>query len=154
MATYDADLQAVVDATSIAQDAGETDLETYLRSQLTQRDIETADDEWAPFFPLLDWPYEELRRIDATKPIMVCEWGVGEFPKLGSKADWIRDGFRIMKDPKYPNIKACVFWHERWQNEDGRYSNLRVNSTPESLEAYRQGVADPYYLGKPIFGPE
>ena len=46
MATYDADLQAVVDATSIAQDAGETDLETYLRSQLTQRDIETADDEW------------------------------------------------------------------------------------------------------------
>lgn len=116
--------------------------------------VQTADDEWAPFFPLLDWPYEELRRIDATKPVMVCEWGVGEFPKLGSKADWIRDGFRIMKDPKYPNIKACVFWHERWQNEDGRYSNLRVNSTPESLEAYRQGVADPYYLGKPIFAPK
>ena len=58
-----------------------------------------------------------------------------------------------MKDPRYPNFKACVFWHERWQNADGRYSNLRVNSTPESLEAYRAGVADPFYLGEPIFEP-
>jgi hypothetical protein len=115
--------------------------------------VQTADDEWAPFPPLLDWPYEELRRIDATKPIMICEWGVGEFPHLGSKADWIRDGFRRIRDPKYPNIKACVYWHERWQNADGRYSNLHVNSTPEALEAYRQGVADPAYLGEPIFAP-
>lgn len=115
--------------------------------------VQFTDDEWAPFAPLLDWPYEELRRIDATKPVMICEWGVGEFPALGSKADWIRDAFRLMKDPKYPNIKACIYWHERWQNDDGRYSNLRVNSTPASLEAYRQGVADPAYLGAPIFAP-
>jgi hypothetical protein len=115
--------------------------------------VQTVEDEWAPFFPLLDWPYEELRRIAPNKPVMVCEWGVGEFPTLGSKADWIRDGFRIMKDPKYPNIKACVYWHERWQNDDGRYSNLRVNSTPDALEAYRQGVADPYYLDRPILAP-
>jgi len=113
--------------------------------------VQTAEDEWAPFLPLVDWPYEELRRIDATKPVMICEWGVAELPQLGSKPDWIRDGFRAMKDPKYPNIKACVFWHERWQNDDGRYSNLRVNSTPESLEAYRKGVADPIYLDKPIY---
>lgn len=46
MATYDADLQAVVDATSIAQDAGETDLESTLREQLSQREIETKDDAW------------------------------------------------------------------------------------------------------------
>jgi hypothetical protein len=59
-----------------------------------------------------------------------------------------------MKDAKFPRLKACVFWHERWQNSEGdnagKYSNLRVNSTPESLEAYRQGVADPFYLAKPI----
>lgn len=115
--------------------------------------VQTADDEWAPFFPLLDWPYEELRRLDPTKPVMICEWGVGEYPQLGSKADWIRDGFRLIRDGKYPNIKACIFWHERWQNDDGRYSNLRVNSTPESLEAYCQGVADPAYLSAPIFAP-
>jgi hypothetical protein len=113
-----------------------------------------ADDEWAPFFPLFDWPYTELTLLDPNKPIMVCEWGVAEIPSLGSKPDWIRDGWRTMKDAKFPRLKACVFWHERWQNSEGenagKYSNLRVNSTPESLEAYRQGVADPFYLAKPI----
>jgi hypothetical protein len=112
-----------------------------------------ADDDWAPFFPLLDWPYEELRRMAPTKPQMICEFGVAEFPTKGSKPDWIRDAFRLFKDPRYPNIKACVFWHERWQNADGRYSNLHVDSSPDSLKAYREGVADPVYLGSPIFEP-
>ena len=112
-----------------------------------------ADDKWAPFFPLFDWPYTELQRIDPTKPVMVCEWGVGEFPGKGSKADFLRDGLRWMRDPRFSNLKACVYWHERWQNDDGRYSNLRVNSTPESLAAYREGVAHPFYLGSPVFEP-
>jgi beta-mannanase len=112
-----------------------------------------ADDDWSNFFPLLDWPYEELRRIDASKPVMICEWAVGEFPSLGSKADWIRDAFRLFKDPRYPNVKACVYWHERWQNDDGRYSNLHVNSTPEALSAYQHGVADSTYLSEPILEP-
>ena len=32
----------------------------------------------------------------------------------------------------------------------GKYSNLRVNSSPASLDAYREGVANPFYLGRPI----
>jgi beta-mannanase len=114
-----------------------------------------ADAEWAPFFPLLDWPYTEIAELDPTKPIMLCEWGVAELPQLGSKADWFREGFRIMKDPKFSRLKAIVYWHERWQNSDGnnagKYSNLRVNSSPEALEAYRAGVADPFYLGEPLW---
>ena len=112
-----------------------------------------ADDDWTQFFPLLDWPYEEMRRLDATKPVMVCEWSVGEFPDKGSKGDWIRDAFRLFKSPKYPNVKACVYWHERWQNPDGRYSNLHVDSSPDSLAAFRQGIADPVYLEKPLIQP-
>jgi hypothetical protein len=46
MATYDSDLQAAVDSTSVAKDAGETDLVEYLREQLAERDIETADTDW------------------------------------------------------------------------------------------------------------
>ncbi len=47
MATYDADLQAAVDATSVAHDAGtEDDLVQYLRDQLAERDIETDDVAW------------------------------------------------------------------------------------------------------------
>ncbi|MDB6173276.1 MAG: beta-mannanase [Chthoniobacteraceae bacterium] len=119
-----------------------------------------GDKEWAPFFPLLDWPYTELTLIDPDKPIMLCEWGVAELPHLGSKADWFRDGLRLMKTPKFSRLKAIVYWHERWQNgkddladNAGKYSNLRVNSSPEALEAYRQEVADPFYLDRPILVP-
>lgn len=47
MSSYDADLQAAVDATSVANDAGtEDDLVQYLRDQLAEREIETNDEEW------------------------------------------------------------------------------------------------------------
>ena len=47
MAVYDSDLQAAVDATSVAKDAAQThDLADYLREQLAERDIETTDDAW------------------------------------------------------------------------------------------------------------
>ncbi|MCW2775820.1 MAG: hypothetical protein JWN91_4146 [Nocardioides sp.] len=47
MARHNSDLQAAVDATSVAKDAHETeDLAGYLREQLAERDIETNDDAW------------------------------------------------------------------------------------------------------------
>jgi len=47
VASYDADLQAAVDAMSVAHDAGtEDDLVAYLRDQLAEREIETDDDAW------------------------------------------------------------------------------------------------------------
>ena len=55
---------------------------------------------------------------------------------------------------KLPRVKAAVYWHERWQNEDQTYSNLHLNSSPEALAAYRKGVADPYWLGNLILRPQ
>lgn len=54
---------------------------------------------------------------------------------------------------KYQRVRAAVYWHERWENEDGTYSNLRVNSSPEALEAYRAGVADSFWIDRPQFQP-
>jgi hypothetical protein len=125
-----------------------------------------SDRDWAPFFDLFDWPYTELTLLDPKKPILLCEWGVGEFPKRGDKGAWIRDGFRIMADEKkYPRIKAAVYWHERWQNganeadesakeNAGTFSDLRVNSSPGALEAYRKGVASPFFLAEPRWAPK
>lgn len=122
-----------------------------------------ADYEWAPFAPLLDWPYTELCQLDPTKPIMLCEWGVAELPLLGNKAQWYRDAYRTLQDPRYGRLKAIVYWNERWQNtgdtagekegNEGKYSNLRVNSSPEALEAFRQGLANPFYIGEPRYAP-
>ena len=111
-----------------------------------------AGERWSPFMPLLEWPYEEICMLDATKPVMLAEWGVGEFPKTGSKARFIKDAFEGMST-KFPRLKAAVFWHERWQNKDETYSNLRVNSSEDALNAYREGVKAPFWLERPVLQP-
>ena len=87
--------------------------------------------------------------LDPNKPIMIAEWGTGEFPKSGNKSEWIKEGLELFRT-RYPRIKAAIYWHERWQNLDQSYSNLRVNSSVESLQAYREGVAHPDWLGNLI----
>lgn len=110
------------------------------------------EDPWSSFAATWDWPYAALCALDPGKPILLAEWGVGEFPKKGSKPDFIRDALKSMAI-KYPRVKAAVFWHERWQNNKGGYSNLHANSSPESLAAFRRGVADPFWLELPQFAP-
>src|ERR1051325_11841003 len=115
-------------------------------------------DEPNPDIPsLLDWPYQELCGLDPHKPIMIAEWATGEFPFPADqpglhKPQWIKqalDSFRT----RYPRVKAAVYWHERWQNLDQSYSNLRVNSSVESLQAYREGIANRNWLGDLILRP-
>jgi hypothetical protein len=100
--------------------------------------------DWCFFPDLISWPYREITAI-AQKPVMLAEFGVGEFPKFGSKPQWFRDALKII--PEYPKIKAAVYWHERWQNEDGTFSNLRVNSSQASLAAFREGISAPLWIG-------
>ncbi|MEO7167060.1 MAG: glycosyl hydrolase [Spartobacteria bacterium] len=110
------------------------------------------DEPWVNFLPLVEWPCEEMARLDQKKPIMITEWAAGEFPHSGDKAKWISEAFEIMQK-KLPRVKATVYWHERWQNEDQTYSNLHLNSSPEALAAYRKAVADPYWLGDLLLRP-
>lgn len=107
--------------------------------------------DWEEFDDMVDKPYAELAAVDPTKPMMLAEWGVGEFPKNGSKAKWLTAGFDAIGD-SLPRLRAAVYWHERWQNSKSLlYSNLRANSSPDALNAYRQGVADPFWLDRPIY---
>lgn len=107
---------------------------------------------------LVDWPYQELCGLDPNKPVMIAEWGTGDFPypfqdQAGiKKPEWIRHALELFPT-RYPRLKAAVYWHERWQNEDQSYSNLRVNSSVEALNAYRQGIASANWLGDLILRP-
>jgi beta-mannanase len=104
------------------------------------------DSPWVTLEAAMDNSYRELCGLDRNKPVMVAEWGVGEFPQSGDKAAWIAQAFTAFKT-KYPRVKAAVYWQERWMNKDETYSNLRINSSPEALHSYRQGAADPYWHG-------
>jgi hypothetical protein len=106
---------------------------------------------------LLDWPYQEMCGLDPNKPIMIAEWATGEFPYAPDvhgmlKPQWIKQALELFRT-RYPRVKAAVYWHERWQNLDQSYSNLRVNSSVESLNAYREGVANPDWLGNLTLKP-
>ena len=107
---------------------------------------------WTKFIDVTESAYHELAAVDPTKPMVLAEWGVGEFPGRGSKAEWIKEAFELLQG-RYSRFRAAVFWHERWQNEDKSYSNLRVNSSPEALQAYRESVAAPYWLDRPMYKP-
>jgi hypothetical protein len=120
-------------------------------------------DESNPDIPsLVDWPYKELTGLDPDKPIMIAEWATGDFPfsldEHGMrKPEWIKQALDLFRT-RYPRIKGAVYWHERWQNKDQTFSNLRVNSSIESLNAYREGVSHPDWLGdlilRPVVPPE
>lgn len=106
---------------------------------------------------LVDWPYQEMCGLDPNKPVMIAEWATGEFPYAVNepgirKPEWIKQGLDLFRT-RYPRIKAAVYWHERWQNPDQSYSNLRINSSIDSLNAYREGVAHPDWIGDLILRP-
>jgi hypothetical protein len=115
-------------------------------------------DEPNPDIPsLVDWPYREISGIDPSKPVMIAEWATGDFPFSPDvhgmlKPEWIKQALDLFRT-RYPRVKAAVYWHERWQNADQSYSNLRVNSSIEALNAYRQGIANPDWIGNLILRP-
>ena len=108
------------------------------------------DEPWVSASETMINAYDDLCKLNRNKPVMLAEWGIGEFPKVGDKAQWITEAFQVMKT-RFPRLKAAVFWSERWENDDGTYSNLRVSSSPRALEAYRRGVADSFWLDRPIY---
>ena len=66
-------------------------------------------------------------------------------PQMNKKAVWITQTFQTIKNKTFPNIKAVSWWQERWENEDGSISDLRINSSQESLEAFRTSINDNFF---------
>ena len=61
------------------------------------------------------------------------------------KAEWIKNAFISFESGNYPSIKAISWWNENWK--DGRKNiKIRIDSSPESLDAYRQGVSSNTFI--------
>ena len=65
--------------------------------------------------------------------------------ELSIKTTWINQTFKTIKYQDFPRIKAVSWWQERWENEDGSISDLRINSSQESLDAFRTGINDAFF---------
>ncbi len=64
---------------------------------------------------------------------------------VNKKARWIKNAFESLESGKYPRIKAISWWNENWE-DNGKMVSLRIDSSPESLDAYRQGVSSPTFV--------
>jgi hypothetical protein len=66
------------------------------------------------------------------------------------KADWIAEALSTIANGDYPRIKAISFWADSWE-DDGFDVDLTLGSSPEALEAYRDGIASDVYVELPQF---
>ena len=72
------------------------------------------------------------------KPMVVAEYGTGEDPEVeGKKAQWFANAADTLKD--WPLIKAVSYF------DVARTCTRFVDSSPSSLEAFRNLGADPYF---------
>jgi beta-mannanase len=105
------------------------------------------DDPWGGKRPYFDWDnsfrliYEELLSIDPRKPISISEFACGEYGiergrGLG-KPEWIAQTFAAIKAS--PSVKLVSWFHIKKEKD------WRVDSSPESLAAFREAVADPHF---------
>jgi len=84
-----------------------------------------------------------------SKPFWIGEMGCSEevLPNVrGNKPEWILKAYERIRTA-YQRIKG-VSWFSKyypWERD------WRVNSSPESLEAYRKAISDPYFLERVIF---
>ena len=75
--------------------------------------------------------------------MMVAEYGIDEH---GYKSRNIKESFEILKK-QYHEIKALLWWDMDWSNHLGGVDS-RIDSSPEALKAFKEGISDPYFLGK------
>lgn len=78
------------------------------------------------------------------KPLMIAEVASQEDPNSPSaKANWITQGFLTAIPQSFPRVRA-VLWFNRGITAA---PSLPVDSSPASLAAFQQVVANPYYQG-------
>lgn len=100
------------------------------------------NDEWTDIMDIFESAYNNLAAVSANKPLAVFEFGTIE-NKL--KSVWINNFFTLLKDKKYSRIKGISYWHSNWDNEDGSYSFMRIDSSPESLETYKSNISGDFF---------
>ncbi len=101
------------------------------------------DEPWQSFEALLSNNWNEIENISPSgKPIAVLEFGILENPAGGNKAQWIQNAISSVLNGYVfsGKISAISYWNESWTEDNGQLINLRIDSSPEALQAYRNQI--------------
>jgi hypothetical protein len=97
---------------------------------------------WSSFTEIVDNTYEELAKI-SSRPMIVAETGSNE--SGGDKAAWIASALR-REIPSFGRIRAVVWFDDVIsEGEEEGALDARVNSSRDSLRAFRSAIASPVY---------
>ncbi len=111
----------------------------------------TPYERWIEFPDIMSDIYDELTSISPGKPVAILEWGVTNNHPFGDKAEWIRNALTSLINGDWPSVKAISYWHSSWEEDDGTITNLRLDSSPDVLEAYRSLIKNEIFIDTPIF---
>ena len=95
------------------------------------------EDYWDSFSEILEERYKTITEISTKKPIALLEFGVTDNHPLGDKSEWLEDAFETILSGKYINFKAISYWHESWEEENRAIASIRIDSSQESLETFK-----------------
>ena len=93
---------------------------------------------WPSFTSIFGSTYDRIVKL-TSKPIVIAETAAGE--DGGDKAAWISSALET-EAPRFPHLRALA-----WFNDEDPRADLRVDSSPASLRAFRTAVSSPQYAG-------
>jgi hypothetical protein len=97
-----------------------------------------AKGKWTSFREIFEGFYEY--GLSRGKPMMILEWGTGEdHLRPMRKAEWISDAAETLKT--WPEIFGVSYFHSGRNRSCQRW----VNTSPQSLDAFRSMGADEYF---------
>ena len=108
---------------------------------------QTLDEEWdgLEFSTQLRIYVHSYRDLQTHKPVALLEFGVTDHHLQGDKARWLNDAFATILHNPYVKFSAISPWHENWENEDGTWSTIRLDSSPQSKERFRYWIQNPRF---------
>ena len=108
----------------------------------------TEEWEGLEFSTQLEAHYADIKAISNTKPIALLEFGVTDNHPDGNKSAWLEDAFKTIVDNPYLKFSAINPWHENWENEDGTFTKIRLDSSDEVKATFRQWISNEKFISK------
>lgn len=109
---------------------------------------QTLEEEWEglEFSTQLKENIGSFRAIGANKPVALLEFGVTDNHPQGSKAVWLKDAFDTILSNQYIKLSAISIWHENWENENETLTTLRLDSSKEAQDTFRESIGNSRFI--------
>jgi len=100
------------------------------------------------FSTQLEMHYKDIKAISHTKPIALLEFGVTDNHPDVNKSKWLDDAFSTILNNPYITFDAISPWHENWENEDGTFTKIRLDSSEEVKATFRKWIGNDRFISK------